>query len=217
MSKKLDELKTEADRLGIAYYKTITAEKLEGKIAQFKSTLGEMETEEIEMEMETEEIEMEMETEEIEKEIVVEEIEKEIVVEEKPKTIPVKKVETAAAKKIRMRNEAIKLVRVRLTCMNPAKKNWPGEIFSVSNKILGTIKKYIPYDTTEDGYHVPHVIYEHLKDRQYQTFIRRKLANGQTAVTGKLVKEFSIEILPSLTQKELDKLATQQAMANSVK
>lgn len=189
MHKKLDELKTEADRLGIAYYKTITAEKLEGKIAQFKSTLVEMETEEIE---------------------------EEIVVKEKPKTKPVKKVETVTAKKIRMRNEAIKLVRVRLTCMNPAKKNWPGEIFSVSNKILGTIKKYIPYDTTEDGYHIPYVIYEHLKDRQYQTFIRRKLANGQTAVTGKLVKEFSIEILPSLTQKELDKLATQQAMANSV-
>lgn len=116
----------------------------------------------------------------------------------------------------RLRKEANRLIRIRLTCMNPNKKDWPGEIFSVSNSVIGTVKKFVPYQDAEDGYHVPHVIYEQLIDRKYQQFRKVKLPNGGEQMKGSLVKEFSIEVLPRLTSTELKDLATKQALNHSI-
>ena len=126
---------------------------------------------------------------------------------------------TAAEQKSRqhtkLRNKCRKLVRIRLNCMNPNKQAWPGEIFTIGNKVIGTFKKFVPYNA-EAGYHVPNIIYEHLKERQCQIFRRFKLPNGQEKVESKMIKEFNIEVLPALTQKELDKLATEQAISQRI-
>jgi len=113
------------------------------------------------------------------------------------------------------RREANKLVRVRITCMNPDKSEHPGEIFTVSNNIVGTIRKYVPFNADE-GWHVPQMIINIMKERKCQVFVNKKVSNGQTVKRGKLVNEFAIEILDKLTDKELETLKTKQLAAQSL-
>ena len=68
------------------------------------------------------------------------------------------------------RMEAMKLMRVVVSCMNPAKQAWEGEIFTVSNDIVGTVKKFVPFNV-DTGYHIPHIIYEQLMERMCQIFV----------------------------------------------
>jgi hypothetical protein len=99
--------------------------------------------------------------------------------------------------------------------MNPNKKDWPGEILSISNRVIGTIKKFVPFNT-EVGYHVPAAILRLVQERKYQAFKEIKLPNGQKQKRGHLVKEFAIEILDPLTPQELKDLAQRQAMGNRI-
>ena len=124
-------------------------------------------------------------------------------------------VESEAQKRLRLQAEATKLVRIRVTCMNPAKKEWEGEIITVGNAGVGTLKKYIPFNADE-GWHVPNIMYEALKERMCQVFVSTKTKNGVTMRQGKLIKEFAIEVLPPLTEEELKDLAQRQAMAKSI-
>ena len=123
--------------------------------------------------------------------------------------------ESDTQKRIRLQQEASKLVRIRVTCMNPVKKEWEGEIFTVGNAGVGTFKKYVPFNA-DDGWHVPHVIYQQLKERQCQIFYTATDARGNKVRKGKLIKEFAIEVLPPLTKEELDELARRQAMAKAI-
>lgn len=111
--------------------------------------------------------------------------------------------------------EANKLVRVRITCMNPAKKEWEGEIITVSNSVIGTIRKYIPFNA-DDGWHVPQAILNMLNERMCQVFNSVPDSKGNMVRKGKLVKEFSIEVLPDLTSSELHDLAQRQSMSKAV-
>lgn len=115
----------------------------------------------------------------------------------------------------RMQLEAGKLVRIRVQCMNPMKKEWEGEIFTVGNSVVGTYKKYVPFNA-DDGWHVPHIIYEHIRDRQCQTFKTVSDGKGNKTRKGMIIKEFAVEVLPQLTKEELDELARRQAMAKSI-
>lgn len=124
--------------------------------------------------------------------------------------------ETENQKRKRLKNEALALVRIRLTCMNPMKKEWPGEIFTTGNASVGTIKKFIPFTGADEGWHVPKMMYEQLLARQCQVFYTEKTKNGVGVRRGKLIREFAIEVLPMLTQPELDELARRQAMSQAI-
>lgn len=116
----------------------------------------------------------------------------------------------------RLRREANRLVRIRLTCMDPAKKNWPGEIITVANGVVGTVKKYIPYQNNEEGYHVPQIIFDFLKDRKYQAFRTVTGPKGRPIKQGYLANAYAIEELPPLTPQELKDLAQRQALNHSI-
>ena len=120
--------------------------------------------------------------------------------------------ESAGAIRKRKRDEALALVRIRVTCMNPNKKEWEGEIFTVSNAVVGTQRKYVPFNADE-GYHVPRIILNQIKARQCQVFHTVKDERGNKTRQGKLIKEFAVEELPALTEQELKELAQRQAMA----
>jgi hypothetical protein len=111
---------------------------------------------------------------------------------------------------IKARNEASAQIRVNVVCMNPAKKEWQGEIFITGNTRIGTFKKYVLFDTT-DGYHVPKIIYDLLKAKKFQMFKTETTRNGVAKRVGILANEFAIETLPQLTETELADLAKQQA------
>ena len=123
--------------------------------------------------------------------------------------------ETDSAVRIRQIEEATKLVRIRVTCMNPAKKEWEGEIFSVANAVVGTHKKYVPFNV-EDGWHVPNIIYQFMIACECQIFHTVTDARGNKGRKGKLIKEYAIEVLDQLTSVELKELAQRQAMAKSI-
>ena len=110
---------------------------------------------------------------------------------------------------------AMKLVRIRITNMDPKKKDLHGEIFTVANEFIGNVRKFIPYgEQSEDGYHVPQCIYDQLESRKFLNIRTIKdPKTGAPRVTSSWAKEFAIEILPQLTQKELDKLAAAQKAA----
>ena len=109
--------------------------------------------------------------------------------------------------------EATRLIRVRITNMNPAKADLPGEIFTVSNGVVGAIKRYIPYGEQVDGWHVEKMILDMLKEKQFQQLRTKKGNNGQILPDTKWVREFAIEELPPLTPEELKVLANKQAAA----
>lgn len=124
-------------------------------------------------------------------------------------------VETEGQKRQRLRKQAAELVRIRVTCMNPAKREWEGEIITAGNSAVGTFKKYIPFNADE-GWHVPRIIYNQLVERECQVFVTTKDGRGNSVRRGKSIKEFAIEVLPPLTQEELDELARRQAMAKAI-
>lgn len=124
--------------------------------------------------------------------------------------------ETAMAKANRLRAESLRLIRVVVNCMNPAKQSWESEPISVSNAVVGTVKKLIPFNL-EAGYHIPYIIYLALKERQCA--IRTTVKDPRTGVDTpkmRLIKEFNIVVLDPLTKEELAELATQQAVNNSI-
>lgn len=131
-------------------------------------------------------------------------------------TVVVVKPLSVAEKRDAARKEAMKLVRVNVTCMNPLKKEWAGEIITVGNNLVGTVSKYVPFDTV-DGWHIPNIIYLMLKDRQFQMFSANKKAKaGQaSAPITKLVREFAIEVLDPLSPTELAQLKQRQLIAKN--
>ena len=123
-------------------------------------------------------------------------------------------VESKMAMQARLRKEANKLIRVRITCMNQNKKDWEGEMFTVSNSLVGTLKRYVPFDNSE-GWHVPQMMLNMIKERKFQSFSTKKV-NGVKIREGKVVPEFSVEIMEPLNKEDLNKLADRQAQANSI-
>lgn len=122
--------------------------------------------------------------------------------------------QTMAKFRMQQRAEQLRLVRIRVTNLNPIKKDLRGEIFTVANGVLGTVRKFIPYgEATDNGYHVPFIIYSELKDRKFVSVKVRKAPNGNEVIEQRLVPEFALEELPALSPKELEQLARQQAAA----
>lgn len=115
-------------------------------------------------------------------------------------------------------DEQMRLIRLRITCMNPNKKELPGEVFTFANEYLGTVRKYVPFgEATENGYHVPYCIFRMMQRRKFlniRTYRDRR--TGTDRVESNWAKEFAIEVLDPLTQKDLDKLATAQIASGSL-
>jgi hypothetical protein len=106
-------------------------------------------------------------------------------------------------------DEANRLIRVRISTVNPSKKEYQGETFLVSNKYIGTVRKFVLFD---QPFHAENVLVEDIKNRFYNQFITVPGRNGMPdRRTSKQTKEFVVEVLPPLTQDELDELARQQA------
>lgn len=133
-------------------------------------------------------------------------------------TLPLNEVTDMAVLRRRMYEENMALVRIRISNLNPAKKDIPGEFITVHNKYLGTVKKYIPFgEATDNGYHVPRILLEVLKARKFLSMKTKRDRNtGNDLPVTQWVKEFAIEELPPLTKEELEQLARQQAAAKGM-
>jgi len=121
-----------------------------------------------------------------------------------------------AQRRKKLIEENMRLIRIRVTNLNPDKLDIPGEFFTFSNKYLGVVTKYVPFgEMTDEGYHVPVCIYEMMKERRFlqkKSKVDPKNPANVTLET-RWVNEFAMEVLPQLTETELKRLALQQAAA----
>lgn len=117
-----------------------------------------------------------------------------------------------------LHDEQMRLIRVRITCMDPKKKDLHGEVFTIANEYLGTVRKFVPFgEVTEEGFHIPFCIYTMMNERQFLNIRTVKdRRTGSPRVESNYAKEFSMDVLPALTADELSRLATAQAAAGSV-
>lgn len=193
-SNELDLLKMQAQQLGISYKGNIGVESLRARIkAKLEGTEEEGGEEE----------------------------EADTASENQAPDAPTGKKLTKAEQEQKFRDDQardeLKLIRVRVACLNPNKAQLRGEIITVANKYVGTVRKFIPFGEDSDaGYHVPAILLRELRSRKFNSVKTTKGDKGQMIVTQRLVPEFSIEELEPLTQEELDKLAAVQQAALSM-
>ncbi|AIX13232.1 hypothetical protein ACQ34_gp79 [Pseudomonas phage YH6] len=112
---------------------------------------------------------------------------------------------------------AHRLIRCPITCHNPNKNDWDAEYFSIGNDEIGTIRRLVPYEV---DWHVPEALLNFIKSKQYQHFytVTEQTPMGPQKVRrSKSVREFSVEILPQLSEDELESLRKQQAVNGSFK
>lgn len=127
-------------------------------------------------------------------------------------------IEDVSLRRQVIRAQALRLVRVKIQNLDPNDAVLSGAILSLQNKYTGKVAKYIPYgEESENGYHIPWMIYEHLK--QWKFPLRKEQKGGRFGVkTYKtvMVNKFSVEVLPPLTLAELQILANHQRASQSL-
>lgn len=115
----------------------------------------------------------------------------------------------------RKRKEAHKLILVRITCMNPVKKELQGEVFTVSNDLF-TIKRMIPFHG--EPTHIEIAFLDVLRERKFQQFREQRKSSLTDAPMqqGYLVPEFAIEVMEALSKEQLEQLALEQSRSARV-
>jgi len=117
-----------------------------------------------------------------------------------------------------VRAKALILRRVTIVNLDPADAELSGAVITVMNKYTGKVSKFIPFgEGTENGYHIPQILLNHL---QSQKFVLRKQNKGaqfgvKTYKTT-MVPKFAVTILPDLTADELKSLADRQAASGLI-
>lgn len=177
-----DELKVRAEELGLSYNSNIKTDALAELITNAENGL----TPEI--------VAAAKEAEEVAKKLVEKQVAEVTPVENKAKTVGQVKAEA--------RKEAMKLVRCVVTSMDKDKADLSGEIISCGNSMTGMIKKFIPFGKE---WHVPTVILETLKDKKMLMTRDRRTDKG-TVKEHYEVSQYNVQILPDLTQEELNRL-----------
>lgn len=110
-----------------------------------------------------------------------------------------------------MIKEQSELIRIRVSCMNPNKRDWEGEMYTVANRYV-KFKRYVPFNNDE-GWHVEKMMLTFMQNKKCQIFFTRKDDRGNSTRHGKTINELNIEIMTPLTVHELEDLAQRQAMA----
>lgn len=121
-------------------------------------------------------------------------------------------VMTGSLRYTALREDAMKLIRVIVTNLNPSKKESEAEFFKVGNRLL-TATRLVPF---EQETHIENIILNALKGRQYCIVVHEKNSEGKKVPVRKMRKEFQIEILDPLTPEELSALKESQIKRNAV-
>ena len=117
---------------------------------------------------------------------------------------------TVGQARLRARKEALALIRVIITVKDPSKQSWEGEIISAGNDVIGEVKKFVPYMNAEEGYHLPRIIYNVLRDKECTVFVNRKGRDGKMLKEARQIRAYAFEVLEPLTPDELTELARSQ-------
>lgn len=115
-----------------------------------------------------------------------------------------------------LQEDPLELIRVVVYSNDPNKREYTGDYFTSGNEVIGIHTKYIPF-ANEEGWHVPRVLLNMMKEQTVQLFKKVKdPRTGMETSEGYIVPAYNIKELPNLTKKELETLAKQQARANAI-
>lgn len=181
---RLESLKKKADTLGIKYKSNISEATLAEKIN--KVLADEATAKEASDADDDEDPEAESKTEEA------------VVVKAQPK-------EDAAEQ----RKRSLRMHRVIVRPVDPRRTQLKGEIVTAGNGSIGVTGKYIPFNN-EAGYHVPEILLNALKDRQFTEFYTVTDQHGNEQTKSRQRKAFIIETLDPLTEAELAEIRARQ-------
>lgn len=127
-------------------------------------------------------------------------------------------IEDLGLRRQAIRAQALRLVRVRVQNLDPADSVLDAALITLQNKYTGKVSKLVPFgEGSENGYHMPYMMYEHLK--QWKFPLRKEQKGGRFGVkTYKtvMVNKFSVELLEPLTVEELRQLANHQRAAHTI-
>lgn len=112
-----------------------------------------------------------------------------------------------------IRDDALKLIRVRVVPMDSNKRDYHGDVFSAGNNAVPTVKRYIPFNEIT---HIENILYKQLKAKKYLYFVSKKHPNGVESRESRSANAYNIEVLPPLTPAELEELKKSQLMRGSI-
>ena len=105
---------------------------------------------------------------------------------------------------------ALKLVRVRISCFDPLKKAHQGDWFITGNSLIGTVKRFVPFNV---DWHVPQIILNMIQEKEFLSISTSKDDKGFEIINKRLIKTYNVAILDPLTEQEIKDLAQRQALA----
>lgn len=95
-----------------------------------------------------------------------------------------------------VREEMLEPILVKITCLNPNKTSWRGEIFRFGNSIIPQCEDFIPYNCEEaNAVWVPRMLVGILKERVYSTTValsEKERGTSEVAHRTTWLPEFSI-------------------------
>ena len=182
--------------------------------------VNEMELDDVKAELEANGIKLHHKTGEAKYRSTLEAVLNGTYVEEAAPTVteePVKEAAAPVQKKsvdevLTVEQKALKLVRIKVSPNDPGMSSYPGMIFTVCSDLINNgraVKKFVPFNN-EDGWHVPHIIYEQILNAEKQKFKQVRMPNGEKQLQAYQAKMYNVEVLPPLTPDELEKLAAAQ-------
>lgn len=99
--------------------------------------------------------------------------------------------------------ENMKLVRVIVTPVDSAKRDYQGEYFCVGNELLGTVKRFVPFN---EEWMVENILVKHIKSKEFQFIQSKDGEKGTRHLVSKIIPAYNVTILPSPTKAEIEDL-----------
>ena len=115
------------------------------------------------------------------------------------------KTEDSPAPSEDLKKSQTALTRVIITSNDPQKSDQSGDIIRVSNKNTGSVAFYFPFGKP---WHVPEIVLNTIKEKTF--FLHGSRKDGREVVA-RNVPAYNVQVLPSLTEKELERIAAKQA------
>jgi restriction endonuclease S subunit len=130
-------------------------------------------------------------------------------------TKPAPKQETPEEAEARHLQEAVALIPITVTSMDPADAQTTGVLVSVGNRKLGQITKAIPF-----GYkwYMPKILVQHMEAQMFcrSSMVPTGVPGTPERLNTQWLKKYAIQYHPMPTQEELEELAKLQLQGNEL-
>lgn len=117
-----------------------------------------------------------------------------------------------------VRAKALRMMRVRVQSMDPSDAQLNGVIITARNKYTGKISKYVPFASeVSNGYYVPKMILDHMAELKFPRRVEKKGSKfGIKQYNTVMSPKYTIEYLPHLSKREIEKLADAQRASGAI-